>query len=87
MAKAALRQAKNITKGFTDIQIKVREATSNDPWGPSGSQMAEIAADTFDGYFHARYGRWLTFLSYILPLITRDSSFYLEARTLPRLWT
>ena len=49
IAKAALRQAKNITKGFTDIQIKVREATSNDPWGPSGSQMSEIADATFSG--------------------------------------
>ncbi|KAG0262268.1 hypothetical protein BGZ95_004055 [Linnemannia exigua] len=26
------------------MQAKVREATSNDPWGPSGSQMNELAA-------------------------------------------
>ncbi len=31
-AKAAMRQAKNLTKGYTDIEVKVREATSNDPW-------------------------------------------------------
>ena len=26
-------------------QVKVREATSNDPWGPSSTQMSEIAGD------------------------------------------
>lgn len=50
IAKAALRQAKNITKGFSDIQVKVREATSNDPWGPSGSQMAELADASYNAY-------------------------------------
>lgn len=47
IARKALREAKNYTKGYTDMQIKVREATSNDPWGPSGSQMAEIADATY----------------------------------------
>ncbi|RKP38393.1 hypothetical protein BJ085DRAFT_11605, partial [Dimargaris cristalligena] len=37
---------KNYTKGYTEIQMKVRNATSNDPWGPSGTQMAEIAEAT-----------------------------------------
>jgi epsin len=41
---------KNYTKGYSDIQIKVREATSNDPWGPQGSLMAEIAGATFNSY-------------------------------------
>eukprot|EP00158_Paraphelidium_tribonemae_P008050 Partr_v1_DN28449_c0_g1_i3_m41628 putative EH domain binding protein epsin 2 len=50
VAKAALRQAKNYTKGYTDIQVKVREATSNDPWGPSGGQMAEIAEASFNAH-------------------------------------
>lgn len=27
----------------TDTQVKVRDATSNDPWGPSGTQMNELA--------------------------------------------
>lgn len=49
-AKAALRQAKNLTFGYTDIQVKVREATSNDPWGPSGVQMTEIADSTYRPY-------------------------------------
>ncbi|KAL7330697.1 hypothetical protein PS15p_205604 [Mucor circinelloides] len=46
--KGALRSIKNIAKGFSDIQIKVREATSNDPWGPSGTLMNEIAQLTFN---------------------------------------
>ncbi|RKP19392.1 epsin 2-like protein, partial [Rozella allomycis CSF55] len=39
---------KNVTKGYTDIQVKVRDATSNDPWGASGSLMTEIAEATFN---------------------------------------
>ncbi|KAI5699079.1 hypothetical protein M8J75_015999 [Diaphorina citri] len=31
-----------------DIQVKVREATSNDPWGPSSSLMSEIADLTYN---------------------------------------
>jgi epsin len=46
-ARAVLRQAKNYTKGYTDIQVKVREATSNDPWNASGAQMQEIADATY----------------------------------------
>ncbi|KAF9993613.1 hypothetical protein BGZ79_001705 [Entomortierella chlamydospora] len=40
--------SKNFSKGYTDIQAKVRTATSNDPWGPSGSQMNELAEATFN---------------------------------------
>jgi hypothetical protein len=40
--------SKNYAKGFSDVQIKVREATSNDTWGPSGSLMNEIAQLTFN---------------------------------------
>lgn len=29
-------------------QTKVRDSTSNDPWGPSGTQMNEIAQLTYD---------------------------------------
>ena len=29
-------------------QVKVREATSNDPWGPSSTQMSEIADLTYN---------------------------------------
>lgn len=30
------------------MQIKVREATSNDPWGPSATIMAEVADLTYN---------------------------------------
>jgi len=46
--KAALRVTKNYTKGYSDTQAKVRDATSNDPWGPSGTQMNEIAQLTYN---------------------------------------
>ncbi|XP_056608704.1 epsin-3 isoform X1 [Triplophysa dalaica] len=42
------RQAKNIFNNYTDAEIKVREATSNDPWGPPTSLMLEIADLTFN---------------------------------------
>lgn len=43
---------KNVTKGYSDAQIKVRKATSNDAWGPEGTDMAEIAQMTYDQYNH-----------------------------------
>ncbi len=43
MSKSAVRVGKNYIKGYTDTQVKVRDATSNDPWGPSGQQMNELA--------------------------------------------
>ena len=46
--KATLRVAKNYTKGYSDVQTKVRDATSNDPWGPTGQQMNEIAQMTYN---------------------------------------
>ncbi|CAH1761979.1 9216_t:CDS:10 [Entrophospora sp. SA101] len=47
-AKGAVRTLKNYTKGYSDIQAKVRSATSNDPWGPNSTLMAEIAQATFN---------------------------------------
>lgn len=46
--KGIVRVAKNYTKGYSDVQAKVRDATSNDPWGPSGTQMNEIAQMTYN---------------------------------------
>jgi len=46
--KAVLRVTKNYTKGYSDTQSKLREATSNDPWGPSSAQMNDIAQMTFN---------------------------------------
>ncbi|ORY98797.1 hypothetical protein BCR43DRAFT_488186 [Syncephalastrum racemosum] len=46
--KGVVRSVKNHLKGFSDAQRKVREATSNDPWGPSGTLMNEIAQLTYN---------------------------------------
>lgn len=45
---ALRRQVKNVVKNFSDIEVKVREATSNDPWGPSSSLTSEIADATYN---------------------------------------
>jgi len=50
LSKSAVRVGKNYLKGYTDTQIKVRDATSNDPWGPSGTQMAELAQLSHNPY-------------------------------------
>ncbi|XP_054036242.1 epsin-2 isoform X1 [Dryobates pubescens] len=49
MTSSALRrQMKNIVNNYSEAEIKVREATSNDPWGPSSSLMTEIADLTYN---------------------------------------
>ncbi|KAI8870512.1 hypothetical protein GQ42DRAFT_103464, partial [Ramicandelaber brevisporus] len=40
--------SKNFTKGYNDIQAKVREATSNEADSPSELMMNEIAMATFN---------------------------------------
>ncbi|KAI8971796.1 hypothetical protein BDF20DRAFT_825412, partial [Mycotypha africana] len=40
--------SKNYAKGFSEVQKKVREATTNDAWGPSGALMNEIAQLTYN---------------------------------------
>ncbi|CAH1400638.1 unnamed protein product [Nezara viridula] len=42
------RNIKNLAHNYSDAQIKVREATSNDPWGPSSTLMSEIADLTYN---------------------------------------
>ncbi|KAK0521634.1 hypothetical protein OC835_006830 [Tilletia horrida] len=46
--KSVVRVGKNYIKGYSDVQIKTRDATSNDPWGPSGAQMNELAQLTYN---------------------------------------
>ncbi|XP_043943285.1 epsin-3-like isoform X2 [Protopterus annectens] len=49
MTTSALRrQMKNVVHNYTDAEIKVREATSNDPWGPPTTLMSEISDMTFN---------------------------------------
>lgn len=40
-------KATNLVMNYTETEAKVREATNDDPWGPSGAQMQEIASYTF----------------------------------------
>ncbi|XP_034372956.1 ENTH domain-containing protein 1 [Arvicanthis niloticus] len=42
------RQVKNFVKNYSEAEKKVREATSNDPWGPSSSLMLAISDMTFN---------------------------------------
>ena len=38
---------KNVVYNYSDAEAKVREATSNDPWGPSSALMGELAEYTY----------------------------------------
>nr|XP_023700453.1 clathrin interactor 1-like [Paramormyrops kingsleyae] len=40
-------KATNVVMNYSEIESKVREATNDDPWGPSGQLMGEIARATF----------------------------------------
>ncbi|GAO48935.1 hypothetical protein G7K_3097-t1 [Saitoella complicata NRRL Y-17804] len=46
LGRGVMRSVKNMK--YSDIQVKVREATSNEEWGPSGADMNEIAQLTFN---------------------------------------
>ncbi|XP_071441690.1 telomere length regulation protein TEL2 homolog [Hetaerina americana] len=37
----------NVVMNFTEVEVKVREATNDDAWGPTGVLMQEIAQATF----------------------------------------
>ena len=50
IGKGALRVAKNYAKGYSIVEARVREATSNDPWGPSVTQMEKIAQMTYNRF-------------------------------------
>uniref|UniRef100_A0A1A8BW94 Clathrin interactor 1a n=1 Tax=Nothobranchius kadleci TaxID=1051664 RepID=A0A1A8BW94_NOTKA len=40
-------KATNVVMNYSEVESKVREATNDDPWGPSGQLMTEIARCTF----------------------------------------
>ncbi|KAL7883223.1 hypothetical protein SRHO_G00008810 [Serrasalmus rhombeus] len=49
MTQSMLRRTlKNLVQNFSEAEVKVREATSNDPWGPSSSQMSDISDLTYN---------------------------------------
>uniref|UniRef100_A0A8C6LU46 ENTH domain-containing protein n=1 Tax=Nothobranchius furzeri TaxID=105023 RepID=A0A8C6LU46_NOTFU len=39
---------KNMVNNYTEAEVKVREATSNDHWGPPSGLMAEISDLTYN---------------------------------------
>ncbi|KAK3309875.1 uncharacterized protein B0T15DRAFT_516751 [Chaetomium strumarium] len=46
--KAGVRKMQNAVMNYTEMEAKVREATNNEPWGASSTQMQEIADGTFN---------------------------------------
>ncbi|XP_061783531.2 clathrin interactor 1a [Nerophis lumbriciformis] len=40
-------KATNVVMNYSEVESKVREATNDDPWGPSGQQMSDISRATF----------------------------------------
>jgi epsin len=48
--KGTLRAVKNVTNGYSDVEAKVRTATSNDSTLPSSIQMHELAQMSYDQY-------------------------------------
>ena len=38
----------NLVMNYTEIQARVREATNDQHWGPTGKQMQDLAKDTFN---------------------------------------
>jgi hypothetical protein len=50
MVRKMFRQVKNRVKEYNDVEKRVREATSNDPWPCTSTLMAQIANDANDQY-------------------------------------
>ncbi|KAK4167218.1 Epsin-3 [Cladorrhinum sp. PSN259] len=46
--KAGVRKVQNAVMNYTDMEAMVREATNNEPWGASSTQMQKIADGTFN---------------------------------------
>ncbi|KAL7985860.1 hypothetical protein Chor_011026 [Crotalus horridus] len=47
LASNSVLYSTNVVMNYSEIESKVREATNDDPWGPSGQLMGEIAKATF----------------------------------------
>eukprot|EP01137_Pigoraptor_chileana_P004212 Opistho-2@2587 len=41
-----MRKVKNVVNNYSPAEVKVREATSNDPWGAPGTLLADLAKST-----------------------------------------
>ena len=78
-------KATNLVMNYTETEAKVREATNDDPWGPSGAQMQEVAAFTFT-YEQVRSHYLATFsyfqvLHHCHSLLWRYLVFFVTAQT------
>lgn len=49
---------------YTEVEGKVREATNDDPWGPTGPLMQELAHSTFT-YEHFPEGTKISFTVFL----------------------
>lgn len=47
MSKSLVRSIKNVANGYSSVQVLVRNATSNDPTGPTTYDMEEISSYTY----------------------------------------
>ena len=47
-----LRSAKNSFKSYNEVEKRVREATSNDPWPSTSSSMMRIVHDAEDSFMY-----------------------------------
>ncbi|XP_055338723.1 clathrin interactor 1-like [Paramacrobiotus metropolitanus] len=46
-------QVVNMVMNYTEVEAKVREATNEDPWGPTGPQMQELSQYTYSAeHYH-----------------------------------
>ncbi|XP_056898593.1 clathrin interactor 1a isoform X1 [Takifugu flavidus] len=45
--KELVDKATNVVMNYSEVESKVREATNDEPWGPSGQLMSEISKATF----------------------------------------
>lgn len=43
----SLRYSADVVTRTSDIEAKVRDATNNDAWGPSGTQLGELADTSY----------------------------------------
>ncbi|ODQ63119.1 ENTH-domain-containing protein [Nadsonia fulvescens var. elongata DSM 6958] len=48
MSRSFIRSLKNLTNGYSSVQSSVRNATSNDPWGPSTEEMHRISGLSYE---------------------------------------
>lgn len=42
------KQVRQFALNLTETEVRVEEATNNDPWGPHGSEMSKIAEEALD---------------------------------------